>query len=96
MRIINLGNGAALNYAGPAKFPFDNYVDEKIGVFQAEFQGAATCVLQGRMNSSVAYTDIATITSADASKIKSVALMPDMRMFISAWTVGQVYGFLGV
>lgn len=96
MRIIYLGNGAALNYTGSAKFPFDNFVDEKVGVFQAEFQGSATLVLQGRLKPEAAYTDIATITSADASKIKSVALMPDMRMLISAWTVGQVYGYLGV
>jgi len=96
MRVMHFGQIAANNTAGTAVFPFDKYIDEKVGVFQAEFQGAATATIQGRMTADAAYTDIASITSADATKIKTVALMPDMRMFVSSWVAGNVNVYLGV
>jgi hypothetical protein len=98
MRVIGLGSLSASGNAA-AKKPYDNYVDEKVGVFQVDFTGASpsmTVELQGRLNDQVSYTQIAVITTADAVKAKSVVIVPDMRMSVTTYSAGTVTGYLGV
>jgi len=98
MRVIGLGSlSSATN--GSAVKPYDNFVDEKVGVFQADFTGASpsmTVELQGRLNDQVSYTQIAVITTADAVKAKSVVIVPDMRMSVTTYSTGTATGYLGV
>jgi len=97
MRVIGLGSLSSAT-VGSAVKPYDNFVDEKVGVFQADFTAgaSATVELQGRLNEAASYTQIAVITSADAVKAKSVVIVPDMRMSVTTYASGTVTGYLGV
>ena len=98
MRVIFLGSKSATGAPTDVAFetPFDHFVDERVGVFQAEFAGTATVNLEGRLTGSANWTTITTITSTDSSKAKTVALMPLMRINITSWTSGLVSGWLGI
>lgn len=97
MRVIALGSLSSAASA-TAVAPYDKYIDEKVGVFQVDFTGgsSATVELQGRLNSQISYTTIATILATDAVKAKSVVLVPDMRMSITTYGSGTATGYLGV
>ena len=96
MRTIALGSRTTTG-VGTAVAPFDKFVlgDSKVGVFQATFTSTGTAKLEGRLNGASDYTEVASITNADTSKAKVVALMPDMRLNVTAVS-GTVAGFLGV
>lgn len=96
MRTIALGSRTTTG-VGTAVAPFDKFVldDSKVGVFQATFTNTGTAKLEGRLSGASTYTEIASITSADTSQAKVVALMPDMRLSVTAVS-GTVTGFLGV
>ena len=98
MRVMNLGTKSATGVPTDVTHvhPFSAYVDERVAIFQAEFGGTATVALEGRLNPDCAYTVITSIVSSDATKAKTVALMPQMRINITAWTNGTVKGFIGI
>lgn len=98
MRTIELGTRSATGApTTPALVrPFENMARDMTGVFQVEFGGTATATLEGRLTDQASWTTIAAILSTDSSKAKVVALMPQMRMNVTAWTSGAVTGYLGV
>jgi hypothetical protein len=98
MKTIALGTRSATGVPASTAFvaPFEFGARDLIGVFQVDFAGTATAAIEGRLTDAASWTNIATILSTDASKAKVVALMPQMRMNVTAWTSGAVSGFLGV
>ena len=98
MRVMFMGSKSASGVPTDVTFvsPFDAYVDERVGVVQAAFGGTATVTIEGQLNSTAGWTTITTISSADTSKAKTVALMPQMRINITSWTSGSVNCWLGI
>lgn len=98
MRTISLGSitGTGTPAAVPLVTPYDTKVRENVGVFQVGFAGTATATLEGSLSEDAGWTLIASILSTDSAKAKVVALMPRMRMNVTAHTSGAVTGYLGV
>lgn len=98
MRVMFMGSksGTGVPSDVTSIFPFNAYVDERVGVVQAAFGGTATVTIEGQLNDAAGWTTITTISSADTSKAKTVALMPQMRINITAHTSGSVNCWLGI
>lgn len=103
MRIVYLGQrfGATGTPVGFESIKVYNaYVDERVGIFAVNFSGTVnptTVKLQGRLNSTCAYTDIATVLSSDTEKAKTVVMLPDMRMFVTVMGSNTfVDGYIGI